>query len=122
MELVVRLRAIGGTPVLDLHGEVDLATIPKLYGALTTLERSIGAGCPTAVVDIDGVYALDDSGLGVLLGAAGRFREADSNLVVVCSPGALRARLARTGFDRAVRVVASVADATKAVPAAEAGG
>jgi anti-anti-sigma factor len=56
------------------------------------------------VIDIDGVTVLDDSGLGVLLGAAGSAREAGADLIVVCNNDRLRDRLDRTGFSRAVEV------------------
>ena len=98
---------MGGRAVLGVSGEIDLATIPRLHDALT---RFIGSTEPstTVVVDLDGVYTCDDTGLGVLLGAASRARLGGGDLVVVCSPGALCDRLAQTRFDRAVSVVASV--------------
>ena len=92
--------------MLSVSGEIDLATIPKLHDALT---RGLASPTPTLFVDLDGVYVCDDTGLGVLLGAAGRARQAGGELVVVCSPGPLRERLASTGFDRAVTVVAGIA-------------
>ena len=55
----------------------------------------------TVAVDLDGVDALDDTGLGVLLGAAGRARQAGGDLVVVCASEHLRARFTLTGLDRA---------------------
>ena len=101
---------MGGRAVLGLSGEIDLATIPRLHDALT---RFLATAEPSTafVVDVDGVYVCDDTGLGVLLGAASRARVAGGELVVVCSPGALRERLAQTRFDRAVTVVSSVAEA-----------
>lgn len=101
MELTTRLTAIGETPVLQLSGEVDLATLPRLSDALV---RLVTAG-HTCAVDLDGVVVLDDAALGLLLGAAGRARQGNGDLVVVCTSGTLRSRLAQTGFDRAVRVV-----------------
>ena len=89
---------------LQLAGEVDLATVPRLSDALTRLLAYSGS----VAVDLDGVHLLDDAGLGLLLGAAGRARQSDRELVVVCSPGALRDRLTLTGFDRAVTVVERV--------------
>lgn len=108
MELVARISRVGGKSVLGLSGEIDLATVPQLHNALS---RAVSDGSePTIVVDLDGVYACDDTALGVLLGAAGRTRESGGELYVVCSAGPLRDRLARTGFDRAVHVVATISD------------
>lgn len=115
MELITRASTVAGRAVVSVSGEIDLATIPKLHDALT---RGVAAAPPSATVfvDLDGVYVCDDSGLGVLMGAAGRARQAGGEMIVVCSPGPLRERLSQTGFDRAVTVVASLAHADAAPP------
>ena len=110
MELTVRNSVVGGQLVLTVAGEIDLATVPQLHSAL---HRAMH-GHTLVIVDLDGVYACDDTGLGVLLGAAGRAREAGGDIAVVCSAGAIRSRLERTGFDRAVVVVESIAAAASA--------
>ena len=56
------------------------------------------------IVDLDGVTLLDDTGLGVLLGAAGSARQTGTDLFVVCNNQRLRERLDTTGFSRAVEV------------------
>ena len=105
MELVTRQTIVGTYQVLNLSGEVDLATMPRLSDALTKL---LASATGLAVVDLDGLSILDDTGLGLLLGAAGRARQGGAELVVVCSAPALRSRLSLTGFDRAVRVTESI--------------
>ena len=107
VDLMMRTSTIGGHDVLAANGEIDLATIPTLHNALVRHAQSNRGG--TVIVDLDGVTVCDDAGLGVLLGCAGRVRESGGDLVVVCSDGSLRQRLARTGFDRAIRVEPSVA-------------
>ena len=107
MELSVRQAKVGSTDVLHVSGEIDLATLPALHSALIRFSNEHPGA--SLVVDLDGVSACDDSGLGVLLVAAGRLREAAGDMVVVCTDPLLRTRLARTGFDRAVAVVASIA-------------
>jgi len=103
MDLRARHDVVGTLPVVALSGSVDLATVPQLT---TALYRLIGdhAGARVAV-DLDGVDVLDDTGLGVLLGAAGRARQAGGELVVVVADERLKARFEATGFDRAVDVV-----------------
>ena len=103
----MRQTATGTSQVLHVSGEIDLATIPVLHSALVRFSNDHHG--EMLVVDLDGVFACDDTGLGVLLGAAGRLRETGGDLVVVCGDDTLRSRLARTGFDRAVRVVPSLA-------------
>lgn len=115
MELIVRNSTVGGQLVLTVAGEIDLATVPQLHNALSRAMHDH----TVVIVDLDGVYACDDTGLGVLLGAAGRARDAGGDLTVVCSAGAFRSRLERTGFDRAVVVVDSVAAAASATTGTE---
>jgi anti-sigma B factor antagonist len=88
--------------VITLSGEVDLATLPLLHDALSkALAHHPGR---MLVIDIDGVTVLDDSGLGVLLGAAGSARQTGADLAVVCNNLRMRDRLDLTGFSRAVEV------------------
>ena len=102
MDLLCRLSLLGTIPVLQVSGEMDLGTLPLFRDHLT---RAIGQHPGvTLYVDIDGVHALDDAGLGMLLGAAGRARELGGDMVVVCAGERLRHRLHVTGLDRAVSV------------------
>lgn len=102
MNLSTSTVVVGDDAVITLSGEVDLATLPLLHDALTKAlthhpDRRL-------IVDLDGVTVLDDTGLGVLLGAAGSARQAGAELAVVCNNVRLRERLDRTGFSRAVEV------------------
>ena len=94
--------AAGGFPVLQLSGEIDLATTPTFRDALLRLVTEHPAA--TVAVDLDGVLALDDTGLGLLLGAAGRARQRGGELVVICSDERLLRRFAETRLDRAVEI------------------
>ena len=103
MELICSLTVLGDLPVLQVSGEIDLATLPYFRDQLT---RAISHhGGTTLLVDLDGVTALDDTGLGMLLGAAGRARELQGDVMLVCTSERLRKRFARTGLDRAIEVL-----------------
>lgn len=108
VELHLRSVTIGQVAALVATGEIDLATAPQLRSALMRLVTD--APGQLVAVDLDGVDALDDTGLGLLLGAAARARGALGDLAVVCSPGRLRDRLALTRLDRAVTVVSSLGE------------
>lgn len=106
MELEGSISTVGDVPVVALAGLVDLATVPVLRDLLLrAITEHPGA---TVAVDLDGVEVLDDAGLGVLLGAAGRARESGGDLVVVTAR--LRDRFTVTGFDRAVRVTSGLSE------------
>ena len=102
MELVCSLGSIGIKPVLQVSGEVDLATLPYFRDQLLraiTLHDGI-----TLFVDLDGVTVLDDTGLGILLGTAGRAREQGGDMVVVSNDERLRARFELTRLNLALDV------------------
>jgi len=106
MELVCTLTELAEMPVLQVSGEIDLATLPVFRDALTRA-ISLHPGA-TLAVDLDGVYALDDTGFGMLLGAAASAREHHGDLVIVSTNERLRARFALTRLDRAVTVLTSL--------------
>ncbi|HAP77409.1 MAG TPA: anti-sigma B factor antagonist [Acidimicrobiaceae bacterium] len=97
---------VGGRPVLHVSGEIDLSSLPTLHDHLSRMVLEHPGAEVT--VDLDGVYALDDTGLGMLLGAAGRAREHGGDVVVVCTAPHLLQRFALTGLDRALEVRARV--------------
>lgn len=106
VDLSCRLSSVGERHVLSVQGEVDLATVPVLRDHL---RRAIGMHPGTELtVDLDGVSALDDVGLGVLLGAAGHARERGGELVLVCSTARLLDRLQLTGLHRAIAVRSTI--------------
>lgn len=102
MDLTCRPVRVGDLRALVLEGELDLSSVPVLHNALTRLLQD-GRG-DTVAVDLDGLGVLDDTGLGVLLGAAGRAREAGGDLVLVCTDERLRERFERSGLARALEV------------------
>jgi anti-anti-sigma factor len=107
MSLHSTVAPVGDVLVVTLEGVVDLASVARLHSELSNaLRRHAGE---TIVVDLDGVGALDDTALGVLLGAAASARDAGGDLQVVCTEPTLRSRLERTRFDRAVDVRTSIA-------------
>lgn len=97
---------MGSVPVLVVSGDLDLSALPRFTDALVRLVSDH----PAAVVrvDLDGAGVVDDAILGLFLGAAGRARSAEGDLVVVSTDQRLRQRLAENGFDRAVRVTTSI--------------
>lgn len=106
MDLELRTGLVGTRAALFVTGDLDLSGVPRFATALNRLvtENSAQLVC----VDLDGAGLVDDTALGILLGAAGRARGGGGDVAVVCTGAHLRTRLADTGFDRAVRVASSV--------------
>lgn len=102
MDLRCRAVRLGEMHALVLEGEFDLASLPIAHNAITRLLND-GRGA-TVAVDLDGVSVLDDVGMGVLLGSAGRAREAGGDLVLVCTDERLLERFRLSGLARAIEV------------------
>jgi anti-sigma B factor antagonist len=102
VDLLCRTLVIAGIPTLQVTGEVDLASLPQLHDAL---RRAVGEHRgATVAVDLDAVTVLDDAGLGVLLGGAGRAREQGGDLVIISTSERLRKRFDVSGLSRAIEI------------------
>lgn len=106
MELRADIAVIDGSPTLELEGIADLSSLAQLRDALTAAIAAHPGDVLT--VDLDGLAALDDSALGLLLGAAATARDRGGDLVVACASPSLRSRFERTRLDRAIEVRQSV--------------
>ncbi|MGB0114317.1 MAG: STAS domain-containing protein [Ilumatobacteraceae bacterium] len=106
MTIHTTVTTVGATIVVAIDGVLDMSSVDQLQNDLTNVIRRHSGD--TLVVDLDATRALDDAALGVLLGAAATARDAGGDLQVVCTREALRTRLERSRFDRAVDVRASI--------------
>jgi anti-sigma B factor antagonist len=94
--------------VVSVSGEVDVYTSPRLKSALVD---AVDDDCRVLVVDMDKVGFIDSSGLGVLVGALRRVREAGGDLRVVCVRENVVKIFRITGLDRVFPMFASVDEA-----------
>jgi len=81
MQLSASIIRDGPQSVLVLAGEIDLATVPECFDMLTKFVDD-HAGRDIAI-DLCQVTALDDTGVGVILGAVARARTSGSHLALV---------------------------------------
>ena len=82
MELTLNHRKEGDRTVLEVGGEVDVYTAPKLREKLVEL---VGEGHYQIILDMTKVEFLDSTGLGVLVGGLKRVRSHDGSLSLVCN-------------------------------------
>ena len=71
-----------GIEVIDVQGEIDMYTAPRLRELLIGL---VSRGSYQLVVNLDKVGFLDSTGLGVLVGGLRRVRAHDGSLDLVCT-------------------------------------
>ncbi|WP_370617348.1 STAS domain-containing protein [Mumia sp. Pv 4-285] len=108
MDLSLDVRPLDGFQVVEVAGEIDVYTAPRLREALADL---IESGHHFVIVDVENVDFLDSTGLGVLVGGLKRVRANDGTLDVVCTRERLLKIFEITGLAKVFGIYASVDDA-----------
>ncbi len=113
MELSLATRTVGEHTVLEVGGEVDVYTAPRLRERLLEL---IDGGARRVVVDLGRVDFLDSTGLGVLVGALKRLRTAGGSVALVCDKEPLLKIFRITALDQVCPLHPTVDAASGAGP------
>lgn len=111
MDLSLDSRESGERMVVDVGGEIDVYTAPKLRDRLVEL---INAGHYHLIINLEGVDFLDSTGLGVLVGALKRVRSHEGTLRLVCTQERLLKIFRITGLAKVFPIYESVEAATEA--------
>jgi anti-sigma B factor antagonist len=109
MELSLSTRTVAEHTVLEVGGEVDVYTAPRLRERLVEL---VDSGARNVIVDLGGVDFLDSTGLGVLVGAMKRLRVAKGTFSLVCSKEPLLKIFRITALDQVFPIFSTVEAAT----------
>ena len=110
MDLLLSTRPGRGCTVVEVHGDLDMATTAQLRDGL---QRLLDAGDRQVVVDMAGVGFMDSSGLGTLVVTLKALRDAGGRLCLAAVQPAVHNVLKIT-------LVNQVIDIYDNVPAAEA--
>src|SRR6478609_8488487 len=105
MELSLSTRESAGALVVDVAGEIDVYTSPKLRERLVGL---VNDGAKSIVVNLEQVEFIDSTGLGVLVGALKRMRARGGSLSLVCRQEGLLRVFAITGLEKVFAIHGSV--------------
>ena len=111
MDLSLETRQDNGRTIIEVGGEIDVYTAPKLREQLIEL---VSDGCYHIVVDLEKVDFLDSTGLGVLVGGLKRVRNHDGSLQLVCTQEKILKIFRITGLTKVFPIHSSVADAIAA--------
>lgn len=114
MELSLQTRTVADHTVLEVGGEIDVYTAPRLKERLLEL---VADGTRHIVVDLQGVEFLDSTGLGVLVGGLRRVRAQGGHLALVCTQERILKIFRITGLATFFDIHPSVASAVQAAPA-----
>ena len=94
--------------IVEVSGEVDVYTAPRLREALLDL---VDSGHHNVVVDIRGVEFLDSTGLGVLVGGLKRVRQHEGSIQLVCTQERILKIFRITGLTKVIVIRATVEEA-----------
>lgn len=108
VELSLSTRTEGDHTVLEVGGEIDVYTAPKLREQFAQLVEDGRYGI---VVDLEKVGFLDSTGLGVLVGGLKKVRSHDGWLRLVCTQERILKIFRITGLDKVFPIHDSVAAA-----------
>jgi anti-sigma B factor antagonist len=102
----------GPSAVVQATGELDMSVAPRLRAGIDHVLE--GLGRPSLVIDLTEVPFCDSVGLGILVGALTRVREARGRLILVVGPGMITHLLNITNLDRHFETCGSLREALDA--------
>ncbi len=105
MDLSLKTRTQGPFQVIEVGGEVDVYTAPKLRESIVT---AVDEGHNRLIVDVEQVDFLDSTGLGVLVGSLKRVRAEGGSLDIVCTHERILKIFDITGLDKVFGLHTSV--------------
>ena len=111
MDLKLDHHTKDGIEVVDVEGEIDVYTAPRLRELLIEL---VNTGFYQLVVNMEKVEFLDSTGLGVLVGGLKRVRAHDGSLDLVCTQERILKIFRITGLTKVFGIHASVDEAIAA--------
>lgn len=105
MDLTLATRDLDGRVVIEVAGEIDVYTAPKLRDRLSDL---VAEGAHELIIDMEGVEFLDSTGLGVLVGGLKKVRSHNGSLALVCTQERLLKIFQITGLSKVFAIHDSV--------------
>ena len=97
-----------GQTVVEVGGEIDVYTAPRLREALISL---VDNGNYHLIIDLEGVEFLDSTALGVLVGGLKRVRAYDGSIDLVCTQKKIMRIFRITGLNMVFVIYDSVKEA-----------
>jgi anti-sigma B factor antagonist len=108
MDLRLEVSEQAGWSVVQVGGEIDVATAPRLREQLIKLVNDERF---RIIVDLEDVDFIDSTGLGVLIGARKRVRTHDGDVKLICTEPRIVKVFEITGLDQVFQIHTSLSDA-----------
>ncbi len=110
MNLLVKSETREGVAIVQVEGDLDVYTAPRLREAL----EEAGASGGRLVLDLRAVHFIDSTALGVLVSAQQRLRTEDGQLSLVLDDPYLLKIFRITGFDGVFPIYSQLEEAVTA--------
>jgi len=111
VEIQLKSRSVNGVVVVDVAGELDVYTSPKLKSAI---QHALTEGGSRVVVNLLEASYLDSTALSVLTGAQKQARRAGGNVGLVYNQPQIEKIFTITGLAELFSVFRTEADAVRA--------
>ena len=111
MDLSLETHQEKNRTIIEVGGEIDVYTAPKLREAITSL---VDEGQRDLIIDLEKVEFMDSTGLGVLVGGLKRVRTHEGSLELVCTQERLLKIFRITGLGKVFAIHSSQAEALAA--------
>jgi anti-sigma B factor antagonist len=111
VDLSLETRQDGGRTVIEVGGEIDVYTAPRLRERIAEL---VADGHHHLVIDMENVDFLDSTGLGVLVGGLKKVRAQDGSMQLICTQERLLKIFRITGLAKVFAIHGSQAEALAA--------
>ncbi len=111
MELTLTTRTVDPYDIIEIGGEIDVHTAPRLREAIV---EAVEAGRHRLIIDVQKVDFLDSTGLGVLVGGLKRVRADGGSLDIVCTQERILKIFEITGLHKVFGLHGSVDEARAA--------
>lgn len=108
MDLSLSTHTRGEYTVVEVGGEIDVYTAPRLREQLVQLSED---GYHHLIIDMEAVDFLDSTGLGVLVGGLKRVRTYNGSMSIVCNRERLLKIFRITGLNKVFPIHPTVDDA-----------
>jgi anti-sigma B factor antagonist len=109
IDLSLGSRTVSGWTVVDVKGEVDLFTAPKLREHVVGLVEKDQLRIAVNLADVE---FMDSTGLGVLVGVLRRLKERDGELALLAPQASVLRVLTVTGLNKVFPIYDSVEQAS----------
>ncbi len=97
ISLHAEVKEIGGVPVVELEGEIDLSTAAVFK---ETVYEVIESGKTDVVIDLNGLDFMDSTGLGVLVAALKKTSTEGGSIRLICGKRNIIKVFSITGLDK----------------------